>query len=664
MSEVGEGRPLFLRRFSWVMFTLTLAVLPHLQHLPLWASAAFLGLGGYRLAAARWRLPLPGQIVRLLAALISVVLVLITYRTLNGQEAGTALLVMMIAIKFTETVAKRDLILLIFMGYFLVISTFLYTQSIPIALFMIPTVLVVTATLLQVTRAAPRTHDPRPALREASRLLLHALPMMLILFVLFPRIPGPLWGLTARTSGVTGLSGEMTPGDIANLSLSDEIAFRVRFEGEPPPRNQWYWRGPVFHEFNGRRWDRGQRLQFAPVPPTREGTPTTYTVTLEPHQQHWLFALDYPTDIPSEGRLRDDYVFYDRNPVVNLKRYTVTSWPDGRITQPAIDPDRPPRSPDAAWSIQRDLQVPRALINPRTRELGQRWREEEGDDDLAIVLRALEMFREQPFIYTLRPPLMRQSPSDEFLFEERRGFCEHYASSFVLLMRSAGIPSRVVTGYQGGEYNPVSEDYVVRQSDAHAWAEVWLGDQGWTRVDPTGAVAPDRIELGLADALPEGEFDVGLFGRYDFLTMLEVRWEAMNSFWDEFILGYGPDAQSALLDWFGFEDLDWRGITVLMVAALGLFTLWLTWRLLRELHPGRQDPSLRLYRRFLKKLAKRGVERRPAEGPLDFAARAARERPELAEAITEVTDCYLKWRYHSREVPAILRAMRLRVAAL
>jgi transglutaminase-like putative cysteine protease len=647
MSEFGEGRPLFLRRFTWVMATLVLALLPHMAHLPIWATIMFLGLGMYRLAAARWRWKLPGLVTRLFTALIAIVLVLFTYRTLNGQEAGTALLVVMVGVKFLETVSRRDLILLVFMGYFLVASTFLYTQSIPVAILMIPTIIVITATLLQITRDSPRTLSPKQALRESGRLLAQALPLMLILFVLFPRIPGPLWGLTARSSAVTGLSDSMRPGEIAQLSQSSDIAFRVRFEGAPPPRNQWYWRGPILHNFDGRGWSRGVipgNLERPEV--ERIGEPVTYTVTIEPHQRRWMFAMDLPGAIPSDSRLSYDYLFWSRNPIVNLRRYEVTSYPQYRLEQHA-----------GRWARDRDRALPRSIINPRTRELGAQWREE-SSSDTEIVARALAMFRQQPFVYTLQPPLMREHPADQFLFDEQRGFCEHYASAFTLLMRAAGLPARVVTGYQGGEFNPISEDYVVRQSDAHAWAEVWIEDQGWIRVDPTAWVAPDRIELGLADSLPEGETVAGLMRGSDLLTQIQIRWDAINSAWDEFILGYGPETQSALLNWLGFEDMDWRGITVLLIISMGLFVLWLGWRLMRDMRPAGEDPALKLYRRFLAKLAKHGVEKRPSEGPSDFAQRASDRLPELAHSIHEVTAFYLRWRYHSRRVPQILRGLR------
>ena len=655
MSEFGEGRPLFLRRFAWVMATLTLALAPHVAHLPIWATVFFLGLGGYRLAAARWRWALPGLATRLLAVLIAIVLVLFTYRTLNGQEAGTALLVMMVAVKFLETGSRRDLIVLVYMGYFLVASTFLYTQSIPVAILMIPTVMVITATLLQITRESPRTLAPKPALIAASRLLAQALPMMLILFVLFPRIPGPLWGLTARSSATTGLSDSMRPGEIASLSQSGEIAFRVRFDGDPPPRNQWYWRGPVLHDFDGRGWTRGvipgniERPDFV-----RAGDPVSYSVTLEAHQRRWLFAMDLPSDLPSEGRLSYDYLFWTRNPVVNLKRYRVTSYPNYRLEAHGV-PGR--------WVLDRDRALPQAVINPRTRALGRQWREE-SSSDAEIVARALVMFREQPFVYTLQPPLMRERPADQFLFEERRGFCEHFASAFTVLMRAAGLPARVVTGYQGGEQNPLTEDYVVRQSDAHAWAEVWMEGRGWVRVDPTAWVAPDRIELGLADALPEGEASPFSLRGGDLLTQIQIRWDAINSTWDEFILGYGPETQTALLNWLGFEDIDWRGIMVLLVIALGLFTLWLGWRLLREMRPDARDPAQQLYARFLRRLAKRGIIKAVSEGPSDFARRAAKLAPELAGPIRDATAFYVRWRYHSRRVPEILRGLRVAVAAL
>jgi transglutaminase-like putative cysteine protease len=295
---------------------------------------------------------------------------------------------------------------------------------------------------------------------------------------------------------------------------------------------------------------------------------------------------------------------------------------------------------EAAAILQQSLALP-AHFNPRTRALAAEW---QSLPPREIAEAALTKFRSEPFYYTLQPPLLGPDAMDEFLFTTRRGFCEHYASAFVFLMRAAGVPARVVAGYQGGEVNPVDGYLTVRQSDAHAWAEIWLAGQGWVRVDPTAAVAPARIEQGIAAALPEGEpLPVVVRIDADWLRQLRNRWEAANNSWNQWVLGYNPQRQREVLSRLGLADADWQKMTatlaVLCGTALLIVTLWTL--------PARRavDPVQRAWQGYCKELARRGMARAEWEGPLAFAQRVARERPDLAELTSEAAACYAELRY-------------------
>ena len=408
-ARLPEKRLIELRRLHWVLATLTLSILPHADHLPTWTLVSFAVFATWRYAHTRFEWRLMGRMLLLLTAFLQVLGVLFTYRTLNGIDAGTALMVVMIAMKLMETNARRDFILIIFLCYFLVVSTFLYTQSIPIALLMVPTVLVISSALLEITRPEGRAMPMRKALAKSGGLLAQAIPLMLILFILFPRIPGPLWGLPSRSSGVSGLSDEMSPGALSTLSRNPEPAFRVRFDGDLPPPSQRYWRGPVLHEFDGRTWRGGPQSDIEETGFDGIGDELSYTVTMEATQRRWLFMLDLPSRVPTGAELHYDFEVRNRHPVVGLKRYSAASFTDYRLNTRPTD-----------YAILRDSYLPQTVINPRTRALGQQF-QDESSSDYQVMLKALRMFTEQEFTYTLNPGRLGASPMDDFLFQTRRG---------------------------------------------------------------------------------------------------------------------------------------------------------------------------------------------------------------------------------------------------
>ncbi len=612
----------------WLFLAAVATVAPHFAHQPLWLSA-FATLVFAWAGWLWWRdRRLPGRWLLMLIVAGGCAAILVEFRTLFGRDAGVALLVMLMALKLLELKSRRDAIVVVILGYFLLLTHYFYSQSIATGLWLLAALWLLTATLIRVHGGGAAT--TRGTLRHAAVLAAQSLPFMLVLYLLFPRISGPLWGLPQDAhSGRTGLSETMAPGNIANLAQSSEIAFRVLFDGTLPPRGKLYWRGPVLEAFDGRTWRPHPGITPRPRL-TFQSQPVGYQTTLEGHNQRWLLALDAPSALPADTVLSGTLTANARAPVSNRQRYRFSSVLDYRFN-----------SEENQAVLQRNLALPPGG-NPRAVELARRWRAEDSSPRV-LIDKALDLFARE-FFYTLRPPLLGENGIDEFLFTTRRGFCEHYAAAFVVLMRAGGVPARVVTGYQGGERNPVDGYLVVRQSDAHAWAEVWLAGRGWVRIDPTAAVSPDRIETGIIDALPAGEPLPALLQlRADWMLTLRYRWEALNNAWNQQVLGFDRERQRDLLARFGISDADWRDLAIALGTATGLLlAASLAWALH---HRPRHDPALRLWQKALRQLARRQVHCAPWETPLALTTRVATERPELAAPLARVVEAYLLARY-------------------
>jgi transglutaminase-like putative cysteine protease len=484
-------------------------------------------------------------------------------------------------------------------------------------------------------------------------MLVQAGPLMLLLFFLFPRVQGPLWGLPQDAyGGVSGLSDTMAPGNLSSLALSDAIAFRAEFEGEPPPARLLYWRGPVMWEFDGTTWSMGQAALAKYTPPQAGGPQYRYSVVLEAHNRDWLFALESATLVPDNARFTSDGRVVAQFPVRSRIRYDLTS---------ATAPE--PRPDEAPSLLRRASRLPTGF-NPRASALASEWRTQT-QLDAEIVGKAIAFMRAGRYLYTLEPPLLGEHSVDNFLFDTKAGFCEHFSSAFVFLMRAAGVPARVVLGYQGGEVNPVDRIVTVRQSDAHAWAEVFLKGRGWVRVDPTAASAPGRLESGLARSVPDAaSLPFLMRTELQWLRGLRYRWEAVAHKWNVWVLGYNPDRQRDLLGFVGIPDADWRALTATLFTVLGLITAGLlAWSLRRFVSP---DPVQKAWRAFCRKLAKRGLERMPQEGPRDYSTRAARALPAARLAILRIGALYIALRYGARtgaekvaELRRLVRQLRL-----
>jgi transglutaminase-like putative cysteine protease len=606
---------------------------PHAAHLPLWVSLSSLSLLAWRAYLTYSGKKLPSRWLLVLVTLACVAGITLSLHSLFGREVGVTLLILLGSLKLLELREIRDATILLYLCCFVIITNFFYSQSFVTALLMLFDLLVIMATWLHLQTGELGL---RPRLRIASVILLQAVPLALLIFVFFPRVQGPLWGMPQDAYGSSGLSDSMSPGSMSKLTLSDAVAFRVTFNGQAPSREQMYWRGPVLWDFDGSTWTRGHNLLAQPARLDKVRQPVRYTVTLEPHNKPWLFALDMPVNISIPAVFSPDFNLLNKTPVNARLRYNATS-----LTSYLANLDESPQQ------IQRALALPTGY-NPRVRKLAAEWRAQNPDHE-AIVKTALAYFNRGGFEYTLEPPPLGRNSVDDFLFETRKGFCEYYASSFVFLMRAAGIPARVVTGYQGGEYNDLGGYYVLRQADAHAWTEVWLEDRGWVRYDPTAAIAPGRIQNGLSASLPDNAA-LPFFTRTRSSLLLKLRLDldALTNQWNQWVLGYDTERQFALLTRLGMSDITWQKLVLDMSIGMALLTGVFLLFMLRRLQRPAADKTQELYLKFCQKLARAGIARAEHEGAQDFAQRAARHKPQHASTITDITEQYLALRYRNR----------------
>lgn len=621
---------------------------PHAEHLPLWVSALCAMLLAWRTYLSYNAKPLPPRWLLLGITVASAAGILISFHTLFGREAGVALLILLASLKLLELRAARDATVLIYLSCFIIVTNFFYSQSIPTALMMLASLLLILTTWVHLHSGALGL---KARLKIAAMLLLQAIPLTLLLFVLFPRVQGPLWGMPQDAYSSSGLSDSMAPGTLSKLSLSQAVAFRVNFDASPPPREQMYWRGPVLWDFDGVTWTRGITVRSKLPQLDNLERPVDYTVTLEPHNKTWLFALDMPTRLSTPNIMTDDFQAQSKAPVTARIRYRVHSQLGYRAN-----------AEEVPYQLKRALMLPREL-NPRARKLAAEWRASLHDDD-AIIRAAIARFNREGFVYTLEPPLLGTNGVDDFLFETHKGFCEHYASSFVFLMRAAGIPARVVTGYQGGEPNAPGGYTIVRQSDAHAWAEVWLKQRGWLRIDPTAAISPERLQGGLSAAMPDSPA-LPFLARRQAQWLLKIRFnlDMLNHQWNQWVLGYNAERQFAFLTRLGMEDVSWQKMAINLLIGVALLLGIIALLLLRKLYTRQTDATQELYLKFCKKLSRSGIVRAAHEGPQDFAARAARGLPQLAAAINDITTRYLNLRYAGQADTADLHALRRAVHA-
>ena len=622
----------------WTIGAYLIAATPHLSAMPSLLAGIIVLLAVWRVGAGwfQWP-PIPGWL-RILITLVLIVVVVMAYGGLWGRRFATGLLCVMLAAKTMEMYRPRDMRMVASVCFFLIATQFLFNESLPYLVYLAVGCWAATVALFQVqqipamqrTRAVEERPHQRRLIIQAGALLGLALPVALVLFVLFPRLAQPLWGLPDELmDGRTGLSDSMSPGAISELFLDDSPAFRAEFVDQPPPPQQRYWRGPVLWRFDGSTW----RTAHFSETPERHPAPVTetslrYRIQLEPHERRWLLGLDYParSDMP-ESRITVDHQLISRHPITTLSQYEVISSPDfipsgrlnsaQRLVATYLPPDR----------------------NPRTRALAEQLRGRH-PDDRQLIDAVLQMFHDE-FSYSLSTAPLGRHGADEFLFDLKDGYCEYYASAFAVLMRAAGIPTRIVTGYHGGFWSQGGGYLLVRQSDAHAWNEVWLEDTGWVRVDPTAAVSPLRITEGSRSVIDRGR---SLF-ELDWLYELRNQYDRIQHLWNQWVLGFNAERQRWMLDRLGLPEFGATGISLLMLVILSLVAWPIALWLLREHQRPPADEAEKAWRELLHRLRRRRLVKRPAETPLEFAYRIEDELGEQGPDVVQLALSYNRVHY-------------------
>jgi transglutaminase-like putative cysteine protease len=608
-----------------LLLAVGLVVVPHFEHLAWWATSVVLLLLVWRVWLTLAQRPLPGRFIMLPLLMAAGGAVYLQHRTLAGQDAGVTFLLLLMALKLLEMRARRDIFVVIFLAFFILLTQFLYGQDLPVAAITVAAVVALFFVLVSVNL----DDVDLPAMRKLRLVgitLLKALPLAAALFLLFPRITGPLWGMPGESrEGKTGLSNSMSPGSISQLLESDAIVFRARFDNAVPANDKLYWRGPVFGSFSGRSWTALNRRLAGVSAPSVEGEPrsaVSYEVTLEPHKRDWLFALDVPAALPAletlQARLTPEMQLLATGLVTERLRYDMRSYTGYRLGARATE-----------LELQDWLELPRGF-NPRAMQFAAELRSrvvpaaatQRRSHDSQLVNAVLDHLRRGEFSYTVSPPPLGRHSVDEFLFDTRLGFCEHYASAFVFLMRALDVPARVVTGYQGGELNPVDGFMTVRQADAHAWTEVWLAGRGWVRIDPTAVVAPFRIERGAAELARQASGALQGHGTdFSWMRSLRYNWEAVQNGWNQWVISYSQESQRALIQRLGLApSLD----NVALVLALVMAAL-LAWLAIVSMRPQTaHDPLGASFQLLRDRLEHAGVAASVSCGPRELYVRSKR----------------------------------------
>ncbi len=642
----------------WLLSILVLLVLPHTLRLPIWVMLLSAFCIGWRVLIHKGKIGYPGRCIKALLVFSALPLSVWQFRS-DGEGVGVDLAVCLLIIgakfKLLEMRYRRDIYILIILAFMLALTGFIYSQTLVSSFYNLGIVLLILTTMVLLNRNISATGSDSvrmqgTSLRLAGILILQSIPVMLILFILVPRIT-PLWAMPLPASSTrTGISDEMTPGSISQLGRSGELAFRVTFNGKTPPHEMLYWRGLVLDNFDGQTWRRSEgpllprgafnEEGFSPAGNSPAGAvaPLVYDVILEPTQQQWLYGIRLAQVNASEV-IQDRYDnLVSIRPISQRYRYLVQSYPDAPSD---INLPRGMRN--------RALQLPEDG-NPRTHTLAAELRAEY-DNDRDLINSVLRHYNEEPFFYTLTPPALQGNSIDAFLFDTRQGFCGHYAGSMVYLLRAAGIPARVVVGYQGAESNPFEEYLMIYQYNAHAWVEVWLQGEGWVRFDPTAWVAPERITQGMeaffgerASFLEETTFSRLGLGSVAWLNVMRLRLDAMEYTWNRFVISYNSDLQLDLLqEVFGENAREYAVIALvaLITLCMALVAAFMWWRNRRQA----LDPVLTLYLNLTDMLAAKGLPRSPAEGPVAYCERIGRERPELYATLKSVTRQFVQAMY-------------------
>jgi transglutaminase-like putative cysteine protease len=639
-----------------LLLGLFLVLIPHFSHLPLWLSIVSSGLVLWRACYELQLCKIPGKLILFLLTIMLLVGIVFSYHTLIGRNAGSAMLLGLLCLKLFEIKSYRDVSIIINLALFSIVINFLFNQSIPVAFTMLLALIFLFTALISFQHDYKKLNKIQPVsidvirssekqhFKLAFKMLTQAIPFAIVLFILFPRVNSPLWGLPEDAfSATTGLSDQMSPGRISQLSNNTSVAFRVKFESSVPAPDKLYWRGPVMWNFDGYNWSSpsNERLTISGFTFSGLGEKYSYAITLQPHNNYWMFALDLPSTLPKQSRFSANMQLLSTSLIQKLKRYEINSYT--RYILPAYK----------QIPLQRYLQLPVSNSNEsdsllyKSKKLISKLKDSSNPEN--TVNNVLNYFATQDFYYSRTPPLLYDDPVDEFLFDTKRGYCEHYASSFTVLMRLAGIPSRVITGYQGGEINPIDNYMTLRQSDAHAWSEVFLGNKGWVRVDPTAAIPPGNIE-NTEDAIrlnsnlkkPAGLYKSSWLSKQ--MKQMRFALDAVNNRWNQWVLGYDSKRQKAFFAAIGIPEITWQGLSQLLFSILAVLTGILAFIVFSNQSNKKNEIQI-YYFKFLKKLKRYNLIKNDAEGADDFCQRVIVKLPQQKHTIEKITLLYQQLRY-------------------
>jgi len=636
----------------FLLISIGLITLPHVNHIPLPLFATFNLLLAWRFLCIWKKEYLPNKTVLLLLTIAAITLLYKQHQGILGRDAGTSLFITALGLKLLETTKERDLYLINYLAFIVASSQFLYQQNILMALYILFVCCVLLATLISINSQKPEIIR---ALKTTSIIVFQALPLSIILFVLFPRVEAPKWmWFEQQPSAITGLSDSLEPGAISQLGLSDELVFRAKFTNTLPPSNQRYWRGPVYSYTDGQRWKELKAAIKGKDTISYAGKQYQYTVMMEAQNKNWVFALDMPSSFPQSLKKNTQHQLINPNNKHQRAEYKFTSHSQYN-TGDTTEVER-----------QQNLQLPVDASNA-IKTLVTQLKGFHHPPEL-FIQSLLSHFKNENFHYTLRPPLMGDTPIDNFLFNNRNGFCSHYATAFVYLMRVANIPARVVGGYQGGELNQVGGFLEIKQANAHAWAEVWIKNKGWVRVDPTAAIAPERIEqdVNIDLQIASGLVNFSpMFGNasqtLSWMKQARQIWGNVDYSWQRWVINYTGNNQDKFLSSLGINNI--KTIAYYLMGCICFITVVLAWFILRKKQP-KINKELALYQLFCKKMAKIGFSKKPGETVANFSYRIQQQRPELSEKVQEISNIYSRLRYENKPNDTDILLLKTKLAKL
>lgn len=656
-----------LSRYA-LLSALVVSILPHMAQLPWWLIVAIMLCVVWRLPAIEQRLALPNTFVKILLVIAGIAGIKYSYNTWFGPEAGTAFLIVCVTLKLLETKAERDSYILLTLTYFILATQFLFEKGLWATLYAMLGVMWITTAYISLNSPNSLKH----ALKKSLILLGQAVPLMLILYVFFPRLP-PLWSMKlTEGSGKTGMSDNISPGDLAKLSQSHELAFRVEFRDKKqmPQKSEMYWRGLTLSRFDGKTWRPSALGVFADENAAWAGfalphwvetqikvvqeTPRHYKVILEPNDRVWLYSLSVPYSKTQGVGLTRDFRLVNRMPVFERFSYEAIQFQAS-----ILEPELP------QWLGQDNLQLP-STGNPIAREMAKKWRAFYASDE-AYINALLRWLRKSLFYYTLEPPLLGENRVDDFLFNSKRGFCEHYSSAFAFLLRAAGIPTRVVVGYQGGELSPTGDSWQVRQMDAHAWVEAWLPQKGWQQIDPTAAVAPERIEHGMGNLANnqtlwgDSALSALKYSNYKWFSQFRNMADYINYRWQKDIVGYDMAQQDLFLLKLLGDSSVWKRIAIMFAALMLVVGIIAMWTMLRGRK--RYHPADKILIQLSSRLEKRGLSRHRGEGVVAYLQRLQQAQPHWQESLLHIEQVYCAIRYQVEPLYNVT-ALKAAVSAL